>query len=204
MTDIASDPVESTASAGAEPSRRHIPGEPGVWVFIFGDMAVFALLFGAYMYERGQDPELFAASQAELAPAFGAVNTLLLLLGSMLVVLAMRALVAGVRGRARALIAGAIGCGLGFSALKVVEYSQKVAVDQTPATDDFFLYYFVLTGIHWLHLVVGLAVLGLMLHLSADAERARRRFPIIEGGACYWHLVDLLWIVLFPLLYLVG
>ncbi|WP_372787870.1 cytochrome c oxidase subunit 3 [Paraconexibacter sp.] len=182
---------------------RRTPGEAGTWVFIFGDMTVFAVLFATYLYYRAEDPALFASSQQELNQTFGAVNTLLLLLSSLLVVAAVRA-VRDHRGvAAPRLIAGAMACGLAFSGLKVVEYGEKISHDQTPATDDFFLYYFVLTGMHWFHLLIGLAVLTALIVITRKPNLTARQVSFVEGGACFWHMVDLLWIVLFPLLYFV-
>jgi nitric oxide reductase NorE protein len=185
-------------------ATRHVPGETGTWIFIFGDMLVFAVLFATYLYYRGEDPGLFNGSQEALNPTYGAVNTLLLLLSSLLVVLAVHCVRRGLRRVAPRLIAGAFTCGVGFSAMKIVEYSDKVGHDITPATNDFFMYYFVLTGLHWFHLLLGLAVLSYLFVLSRKPSLTPRQFAFFEGGACFWHMVDLLWIVLFPLLYLVN
>jgi nitric oxide reductase NorE protein len=182
---------------------RHVPGEPGTWIFIFGDMLVFGVLFATYLYYRGEDAGLFNRSQEALDPAFGAVNTLLLLISSLLVVLAVRSVRHGLPTVAPRLIAGAFACGIGFSAMKIVEYSDKIGHDLTPATNDFFMYYFVLTGLHWFHLLLGLAVLTYLFALSRKRSLTPRQFAFYEGGACFWHMIDLLWIVLFPLLYLV-
>jgi nitric oxide reductase NorE protein len=200
----------STALAGSrsstpEPSRRHhVPGESGIWVFILGDMVVFAIMFATYLYYRGKDVALFNISQLRLNPDFGLVNTLLLLASSLLVVLAVGLVRAGNHRPARALILGAIGCGLAFSVLKVIEYSSKIDAGITPQTNQFFMFYFVLTGLHWFHLAIGLAVLGYMYFSARRTALDINQFAWFEGAGCYWHMVDLLWIVLFPLLYLVN
>lgn len=183
---------------------RKVPGEVGTWVFILGDMTVFAVLFATYLYYRAEDPGQFAAAQQELNQTFGAVNTLLLLLSSLLVVAAVRAVRRGSGDRiAPRLVAGAMACGLAFSALKIVEYQDKIADGHTPASEDFFLYYFVLTGMHWFHLLIGLGVLTALLVLTRKPALSDRQLSFVEGGACFWHMVDMLWIVLFPLLYFV-
>jgi nitric oxide reductase NorE protein len=188
-----------------EPLRRyHVPGETGIWVFIFGDMMVFAIMFATYLYYRGKDATLFNASQQQLNPDFGLVNTLLLLASSLLVVLAVGVVRAGTRRPAQPLILGAIGCGVAFSLLKVVEYSGKLDAGITPQTNQFFMFYFVLTGLHWFHLAIGLAVLGYMYFSARRTSLDVKQFAWFEGAGCYWHMVDLLWIVLFPLLYLVN
>jgi len=185
------------------PARaKHIPGETGIWVFILGDMAIFAVLFVTFLSGLRADAAVFETSQTRLNQNYGVANTLLLLLSSLLVVMAVRGL-REQRGRADLLLVGAIACGLAFSGLKVLEYAEKVEHGFTPATNDFLMYYFVLTGLHWFHLVLGLLVLTILVRLSRRESRTVNQLSFVEGGACFWHMVDLLWIVLFPLLSLV-
>lgn len=197
----------ATLTGQAEPAPRsrdrRVPGEDGLWVFLLGDMVVFAVFFGAIVVLRGQHTVMFRASQHALHPGLGILNTGLLLTGSLLVVLGTREIRAGSR-RASGLFAAAAACGAGFAAVKALEYADLVSSGHTPQTNDFFMYYFVFTGIHLGHLVIGLALLGVLVH------RARRPVGLTRGqgvfvdcAACYWHMVDLLWLVLFPLLYLV-
>ncbi|MCW3014534.1 MAG: cytochrome oxidase subunit [Solirubrobacterales bacterium] len=188
---------------GRPKTEQHVPGEVGTWVFIFGDMTIFAILFVTYLYYRADDPKLFDASQKHLDQTYGAVNTLLLLLSSLLVATAVRAVRARKVQIVPWLIAGAFSCGLAFSGLKIAEWHEKVSHGLKPATNDFYMYYFVLTGLHWFHLIIGLFVLSFLFYLARKPEMSKRQFGFFEGGACFWHMVDLLWIVLFPLLYLV-
>lgn len=195
----------STAEAlpADDGDARRIPGEVGTWVFILGDMAVFALLFGVFLYYQGQQPELFAASQLSLSQIYGIVDTLVLLTSSLLVVTAVRAARAGIRGLPQKLLVGALICGLAFSANKILEWSHLVSAGHTPSTNDFYMYFFVLTGLHFFHLVIGMGVLVSLIVLTRKPALSRGQFAFFEGGACFWHMVDLLWIVLFALLYLV-
>jgi nitric oxide reductase NorE protein len=201
LTDIRSEPP-ATASGGA-PRTQHLPGEPGMWVFILGDMVVFALLFGVFVYYRGKQPALFASSQTDLHRTFGAVNTLLLLTGSLCVITAVRAIRAGMRRLAPATLSVALVCGGAFLVNKVLEWSDLLSHGHSPARNHFFMYFFVLTGIHAFHLLIGMGVLIMLFILSRKDKLTPGQFAFVEGGACYWHLVDLLWIVLFALLYLV-
>src|SRR5262245_4861323 len=96
----------------------------------------------------------------------------------------------------------ALACGVAFGAVKIFEYRSKIVHGVTMLTNDFYMYYFALTGLHFVHLVIGIVVLALLLTkaragMTADYQR------YLESGASYWHMVDLLWIMLFPLLYLV-
>jgi nitric oxide reductase NorE protein len=185
---------------------RTVPGEPGVWVFVLGDMVIFAVFFATYLAYRAGDPALFSRSQGELTTAFGAVNTIVLLLSSLLLAAAVRrmrlASWAGPDRRASWLIAGAIALGVVFSIIKIIEYSGEVGRGITPLSNDFFLCYFMFTGVHWFHVLIGLAVLGTILRFSTRTGLTVRQRVFVEGGACFWHMVDLLWIVLFPLFYL--
>ena len=194
--------LNGRASSDQPVKRRHIPGEVGVWVFIFGDMTVFALLFGVFVYYRGKQPHLFNHSQMDLHRYFGAINTLLLLTSSLCVVTAVRAIRHQMRRLAPALIAVAMVCGAAFLVNKGLEWGGLLSAGHKPATNNFFMYFFVLTGIHAFHLLIGMGVLITLFVLSRKETLTKGQFAFVEGGACFWHMVDLLWIVLFALLYL--
>ena len=184
--------------------QRHVPGEPGIWVLLFGDMMVFSVLFTVYLHQRGARPELFAESQGALNRALGATNTLVLLTSSLLVVFATRALRRpDLRHLARPLTLAGVLVGSCFVGIKVFEYHEKVEAGITPSTNEFFMYYFVLTGLHLAHVVIGLVVLTVLSGLARKPEPTRTHIAFFEGGACFWHMVDLLWIVIFPLIFLV-
>jgi nitric oxide reductase NorE protein len=189
----------STAKA-----TRHVPGEPGVWIFLFGDMVVFGVFFGTFMYQRAQAPELFDESRHTLSIGIGLTNTLILLTSSLFVVTAVRAIRMSQRRAAQVLLAGALVCGLAFVGFKAIEYTAEVSQGHVPTQNNFYLYFFILTGLHLFHVLIGLVVLILLLTQARHTELSATRTVLVEGGACFWHLVDLLWIVLFPLLYLVS
>jgi len=191
------------AGSTAKPTR-HVPGEPGVWIFLFGDMVVFGVFFATFMYQRSLAPELFDASRHTLSIGVGLTNTLILLTSSLFVVTAMRAIRNSRRLAAQVLLAGALVCGLAFVALKAIEYAAKVSQGHVPTQNNFYLYFFILTGLHLFHVLIGLVVLVVLLAQARRTELSPTRMALVEGGACFWHLVDLLWIVLFPLLYLVS
>jgi nitric oxide reductase NorE protein len=97
-----------------------------------------------------------------------------------------------------------LACGLAFVCVKAVEYGAKFHAGISPATNNFYMFYFVLTGIHLLHVLLGMAVLAFMTRASVNAPIDARKIQHFESGASFWHLIDLLWIVLFALLYLAG
>jgi nitric oxide reductase NorE protein len=199
---VASLPAEELAAQERRRERR-MPAEEGIWVLILGDMMIFSLFFASFLYYRSKQLPLYLDSQAKLDPDFGVAYTLLLLLSSWFVVLAVKTIRAHRPRPAPALFAGAWLCGAGFVALKVVEYGAKVSAGITPLTNEFFMFYFAYTGIHLLHVLIGLGVLVFLLLKSRRTGGTPREMRTFESGGAFWHLVDLLWIVLFPLLYLV-
>lgn len=188
----------------APPGTRRIPGESGTWVFLFGDMLVFGAFFVTFLVERAKAPDVFDVARTTLHLGVGVANTLVLLTSSLFVVLALGAMRSGARSVATRAVAAAIGCGLVFVALKVFEYVSLVGAGHGPGANHFYLYYFVLTGLHLFHVTMGLAVLAFMLTQTRRDELSHTRTALVEGAACFWHLVDLLWIFLFALLYLVS
>ncbi|WP_178358391.1 cytochrome c oxidase subunit 3 [Mycolicibacterium hippocampi] len=167
-------------------------------------MLVFGAFFVTFLVERAKAPDVFDVARTTLHLGVGVANTLVLLTSSLFVVLALGAMRAGARSVATRAVAAAIGCGLVFVALKVFEYVSLVGAGHGPGANHFYLYYFILTGLHLFHVTVGLAVLAFMLTQTRRDELSHTRTALVEGAACFWHLVDLLWIFLFALLYLVS
>lgn len=181
---------------------RRIPGVEGVWVFVGADMFFFAVLFMSFMTERAKAVGTFEASRQLLNQDIGGINTLILLTSSWLVVRGVQAAKAGDYQRVPRFLLGGLVFGLGFLVSKAFEYGAKFSAGITPLTDDFFMFYFALTGIHLLHVIGGSVVL-LVFYLRARANRITPdNVAHLEAGGIYWHMVDLLWIMLFPLLYL--
>lgn len=179
----------------------HIPGEAGLWIMIFGDMAVFGLFFATFAVYRIDEAALFALSQAKLNPALGLINTLLLLTSSFAVATAVQALRAGRPDPARRAATVGIVLGVGFVGVKAIEYGEKFSAGITPTTNDFFMFYFAFTAIHLLHVLVGLAAL-LFLRSRCTTAITPGGMNAVEGCGVFWHLVDVLWVVLFAMFYL--
>lgn len=184
--------------------KIYLPGEPGIWVFVLGDMVVFGLFFAVYFYYRALNPALFLDSQKTLDQNIGAINTLLLMTSSWLVVMGVKTARAKRGSAGSRWFALAFLCGLGFAINKIFEYQAKIESGITLTTNDFYMYYFVLTGIHLGHVIFGLCALVFMWNLSRSHMAGEHDQRSIESCATFWHLVDVLWIVLFPLLYLVS
>lgn len=188
----------------APATARRVPGESGTWVFLFGDMLVFGTFFATFLVERAKAPEVFESSRKTLHLGVGLTNTLILLTSSLCVVIALGALRSGARHIARSAVLAAMICGALFALFKVFEYHSLVTNGHGVGANHFYLYYFILTGVHLFHVCVGMAVLAFVLAQTRRREIGETRMAVVEGGACFWHLVDLLWIALFPLLYLVA
>lgn len=185
----------------AQPKPR-MPGEEGIWVFVIGDMAIFALFFGVFMYTRGHDPTAFTPGRPGLNRTLGAINMMLLLTGSLLVVLGVRATQRNWRRGHSKLFACAAACGAGFVVIKAIEWSHVFAAGHSIGTNEFYSYYFVFTGIHLLHVLIGVALLLRITVVTRTSPLTGRDKTLAESGGIFWHMVDLLWIVLFALFYL--
>ncbi|MFT4054123.1 MAG: cytochrome c oxidase subunit 3 [Novosphingobium sp.] len=179
----------------------HIPGEAGLWVMIFGDMLVFGLFFVTFAVYRLDEVATFTASQARLNQGLGLLNTLLLLTSSLAVARAVGKLREGHAAQARRAATAGIILGLGFVGVKFVEYGEKFADGILPTTNDFFMFYFAFTAIHLLHVLVGIAAL-LFVRWRCGTAVTRGGMSAVEGCGVFWHLVDVLWVVLFAILYL--
>lgn len=183
--------------------QTDIPGELGVWMFVLGDMCIFALFFAVYLFYRSEDIHVFLSAQQTLNQNFGALNTILLLFSSWFVALAVIDVREQAGKLAPKLLFFAIAYGLGFVVVKFFEYREKLNAGIGITTNDFYMYYYIFTGIHFIHVVIGLGLLILMLNASKKAIATDTGLRMFESGGIYWHMVDLLWIVLFPLLYLI-
>jgi nitric oxide reductase NorE protein len=187
--------------SSAGPSTR-LPGDSGVWTFIIADMCAFAMFFLIFSVGRISAPALFEESRQHLDANLGLLNTLILLTSSYFMVRAVDAARAGLRSAVTRNLALTLIIGMGFAVTKVLEYKAKGAAGIGLTTNEFYTYYFAFTGIHFLHFAVGVGALLMML-AKARTDALNEKFKVwIESVGCYWHMVDLLWIMLFPMLYL--
>ncbi|OBC01074.1 cytochrome C oxidase subunit III [Mycobacterium sp. 852013-50091_SCH5140682] len=177
----------------------HLPADGGMWVFVLGDLVIFSSYFVIFMIYRAQRPELFLASQQHLSINFGVVNTLALLTSSWFIARSVLAARAGDSDRAMKLTVGGGLCGVVFIVIKAFEWAAKISQGLTFSSNDFFMFYYLLTGVHLFHVALGLVFLGVNYFELRNPQY--RRISMVETGAMYWHLVDMLWIVIFTLLY---
>ncbi len=191
------------ADTGRQRPPRRLPAEPGIWLFIFGDLLVFGYIYLVYLNYWHQDKEIFSRSQRELSLGLGIIYTVLLLTSSLFMATAMAALRDRDRARASRFAATAFACGAAFALLKAFEYHNKIDAGITPETNHFFLFYFILTGTHLMHLLIGLTALIFFFAVCRQTSPiSPLRMKLAEGCGCFWHMVDMIWITIFPLVYL--
>lgn len=191
----------------AEPKTQskpvgRLPGEEGIWFFVVGDLFVFSLFFGTYLFYRGAAPTEYDSWQTELDLFWGGTNTIILLTSSWLVARAVAATRQQNMVSTRTNLIGAITLGVAFCCIKIFEYGDKFADGRGVGTSDFFMFFLMLTGIHLIHVLIGILVLVLVLMRTKPNTDRTSYTLLIENSATYWHLVDVLWIILFSLLYL--
>jgi cytochrome c oxidase subunit III len=197
-------------------ARRHATARLGMWVFLGSETLLFAGLFALYAAYRFTYPAEFHAAASHANLALGTINTYLLLTSSLTMALAVHATRQGERGRTVALLLATIAFGLAFDALKAIEYAEHLAAGFAPGAAYTFaglpargvaLYvtlYYLLTGLHALHVTGGVVMLAWLAWRARRGAFTPASHLALELGGLYWHLVDLVWIFLWPLLYLIG
>lgn len=187
-------------------ARAHagrLPGIEGIWVLICGDLTIFTLLFGSFLHARSSAVSEFEFGRQQLSADWGGVNTLVLLTSSWVVVRALTAARAGRAVAARRWVSAGAALGVVFAVSKGCEYAREVQHGFTPESSEFSMYYYSLTGIHLVHVLCGSVGSTVFALVWRRAEHARGSAGF-ESMAIYWHMVDLLWIFLFPMLYLLS
>ncbi len=172
-----------------------LPGDPMIWVLIFSELAAFGLFLGAFAVARAINPTVFSAGQAELDSTLAGLNTLVLVTSGWAAARATKAARAERRPVARGWLLGAMALGALFIAIKLFEYAGEIGRGAGLESSPFFTLYFLLTGFHLLHVGLGIIILAVVCR--------RAEITGVETGAAFWHMVDLVWIVMFPILYLV-
>lgn len=195
--------IEMTTYSLPEKRQKRIPGDELIWLFLLGDMVCFALFFALYSYTKASHNALFVEAQQALNLHTGSLNTLLLLASSWFVVIAVKAARKQMATASRWFLVPAFLCGCGFAAIKFYEYQEKAAAGINFLTNDFYLFYYLITGMHFAHVLLGLPLLLYFAVVIREDRLDKQTINNLESSAIYWHMVDLLWIVIFPLIYLV-
>ena len=228
------DALTTTSPAGTAPAHAHAHGHDplvahhfhdldqqhhaaklGVWVFLVTEILLFGGLFCFYSVFRAWHPEMFHNCHQFLNWKLGALNTVVLIASSGTVALAIRAIQRNQRQQCIWLLIITILCAFTFMVVKYFEYSHKIhdgllpgmyfTSTEVPRTYHvFFSIYFTMTGLHGIHVMGGMFFMIWLVRRLLLGQFDSTHYTAIEMGGLYWHLVDLIWIYLFPLLYLVG
>jgi nitric oxide reductase NorE protein len=183
---------EDTASWGG---LELLPGHPIMWVLILSELVVFGAFLLTFSGARVFDPQGFAQDQVQLDRLAGGINTLILLTSGLFAVFAIQAVNAGKICRCRLWLVLASLSGAVFLVIKMIEYGAKFDAGIGLESSTFFTLYFLITGFHALHVVLGIAILAVVAIWPSRIN--------VETGAAFWHMVDMVWVLVFPVLYLV-
>ena len=197
-------------------AQQHEAASLGMWLFLVTEMLFFGGLFAGYTVYRASYPEAFREASHHLDVLLGSINTVVLITSSLTMALAVHS---AQEGRRRALIVCLLFTmvlGAVFLGIKGTEYAHKFEERLVPGIDFvyggphtgqvelFMILYFVMTGLHALHLVVGLGLLGVLAWLAWRGHFSADYYAPVETSGLYWHFIDIVWIFLLPLLYLIG
>lgn len=185
----------------------------GMWLFLYSEMILFGGLFVLYAVYFHKYPEFFVEGGKQLNRIIGSLNTVVLLFSSFTVAASITAVQREKKGQAVAFLVISILCGSVFLVVKYFEWGAKfhhdlfpnsqTLVDGPPGLNIFFGLYYVITGLHGLHVIIGMTLLTIALYCVIRGKVNKDRFALLENAGLYWHLVDLIWIFVFPLFYLV-
>jgi cytochrome c oxidase subunit 3 len=185
----------------------------GMWLFLYTEIILFGGLFVLYAVYLTLHPQAFIDGGKQLSRTFGLINTIILLISSFAVAASITAVQKKQKKIALGALAATLGCGLIFLVNKYFEWGHKIhagiypnserLLDGPPGENLFFGLYYVITGLHGLHIIIGMTVLAVAMGAVAQDRIRPNRLALLENAGLYWHLVDLIWIFIFPLFYLI-
>lgn len=181
---------------------RLLPGDFAIWIFIFAELLVFGIFFITYAVVRAQNTELFNHYQLTLNRETGAINTVLLITSSYFIVLAIQAIKKNLVKQCYQYIYASLIFGGVFIVIKTYEFNEKFSHGINMSTNDFYFFYFALTIFHYLHVILGMIILTAIAIKAQRGKYSQTNYIGIETGGVYWHMVDLVWVILFPLIYI--
>lgn len=198
-----------------DPEQQFEASKLGMWVFLVTEILFFGGLFVAYIVYRSWHPDLFEQAAMTLDTTLGAINTMVLIVSSLTIVLAVRAAQIDKQRQLMVMLGSTIALAITFMVIKYFEYASKFESGMLPAgmytyegidhelAPVFYSIYYMLTGLHGLHVIIGIGLISWLMFRAAKGAYHSKYFTQVEVVALYWHLVDIIWIFLFPLLYLI-
>lgn len=188
-------------------------GKLGMWLFIFSEIMLFGMLFLLYAVYRSENAAAFHLAAGNMDTAIGTINTAVLLTSSLFVALSLHAIREGRKRLSELFLAVTIVLGISFLVIKSFEWLAHIHNGFYPGSPEllhlgkggimFFGLYYIMTGLHGIHVFIGVSILSVMLVLIHTERINKDRFRALENAGLYWHLVDIIWIFLFPLFYLI-
>ncbi len=214
--EVATEKPAYLAEHFTEPEQQQDSAKLGMWIFLLTEILLFGGLFCAYAIFRAWYPDMFHQAHKHLDVVLGSINTVVLILSSVTVALSIHAMQHNRRRQTIILLAATLVFAATFMVIKYFEYSHKFHLGMLPGKyytytgiegtnpHIFFTIYFTMTGLHGLHVLAGMGAITWMLVRTIKGHFSSEYYTPLEVTGLYWHLVDMIWIYLFPLLYLVG
>lgn len=193
----------SISTSKAITEKEPLPGDLAIWFFIMAELAVFGIFFIVYVFVRSNNIELFNEYQLELHRVAGVINTIALITSSYFVAMGVSATQKNNIQQTGLMLLLALGMGGVFLVVKIWEYSQIFGAGIHLSTNTFYTFYISLTFFHFMHVIMGMVILAAIYYFLKQGKYTATDHHGIETGASYWHMVDLVWIVLFPLVYII-
>ena len=185
----------------------------GMWLFLYTEIILFGALFILYAVYFNKYTADFVEGGRQLSKTFGIINTIILLISSFAVAASITAVQKKEKQKAVSALCFALVCGLVFLVNKYFEWSHKIELgifpdsekllELSPGQNLFFGLYYVITGLHGIHIIIGMTLLAISLVFVQKEKINSSKYALLENSGLYWHLVDLIWIFVFPLFYLV-
>ena len=200
----------------SEPAQQSESAKLGMWIFLLTEVLLFGGLFVAYTVYRVWNPDMFYNAHKHLDVSLGTLNTIVLITSSLTMALAIRYMQLNDKGKSIKLLATTFILAGVFLLVKYFEYSHKFHLGQLPGKyytytgieganpHIFFSIYFMMTGLHGIHVIAGMIAISWVLRRTIKGHFSSEYYTPMEMTGLYWHLVDMIWIFLFPLLYLIG
>jgi len=211
-----SDHPAALAHHFSDAGQQHESAKLGMWIFLLTEVLLFGGLFAAYAVYRAWNPDVFHNAHKFLDVHLGATNTVVLIVSSLTMALAIRSMQVDEKKKTVVFLVLTLLLAAVFLVIKYFEYSHKFHLGQLPGKyytftgiegtnpHVFFSVYFLMTGLHGLHVLAGMVVITMMLVKTMRNRFSSAYYTPLELTGLYWHLVDMIWIFLFPLFYLIG
>ena len=217
MSEISVVPHERTSIEGEDSEHLSLETQSmGMWLFLMSEVMFFGAVFAAYIVYRHVYPQVFEEASRHLNLTLGSLNTAVLLTSSFCMALAVNSAARGLRRQIVFFLLATIVLGIIFLGIKFVEYSQEFSAYLFPGGDFrytgsdparakiFFSLYFTLTGLHAVHMIIGMFLLAILTVQASRGKYNPEHYAPVDMIGLYWHFVDIVWIFIFPLLYLIG